>query len=129
MSKIKILVPVYNDWKSVFKLLENIDLQINDLNHEFSILIVNDCSTDERPTNNFNFKNLKSVIMLNIEKNKGHARCIASGLKYINENEDYDYIVPMDGDGEDKPEELVLLINKLKDYPEEVITANRVKGQ
>jgi polyisoprenyl-phosphate glycosyltransferase len=63
MSKIKILVPVYNDWKSVFKLLENIDLQINDLNHEFSILIVNDCSTDERPTNNFNFKNLKSVIM------------------------------------------------------------------
>jgi len=127
MSKIKILVPVYNDWKSVFKLLENIDLQINDLNHEFSILIVNDCSTDERPTNNFNFKNLKSVIMLNMKKNKGHARCIASGLKYINENEDYDYIIPMDGDGEDKPEELVLLINKLKDYPEEVITANRVK--
>jgi len=127
MTKIKILVPVYNDWQSVFKLLENIDLQINDLNHEFSILIVNDCSTDERPTNNFNFKNLKSVIMLNMKKNKGHARCIASGLKYINENEDYDYIVPMDGDGEDKPEELVLLINKLKDYPEEVITANRVK--
>ena len=127
MSKIKILVPVYNDWKSVFKLLENIDLQINDLNHEFSILIVNDCSTDERLTNNFNFKNLKSVIMLNMKKNKGHARCIASGLKYINENEDYDYIIPMDGDGEDKPEELVLLINKLKDYPEEVITANRVK--
>ena len=127
MTKIKILVPVYNDWQSVFKLLENIDLQINDLNHEFSILIVNDCSTDERPTNNFNFKNLKSVIILNMKKNKGHARCIASGLKYINENEDYDYIVPMDGDGEDKPEELVLLINKLKDYPEEVITANRVK--
>jgi len=127
MTKIKILVPVYNDWQSVFKLLENIDLQINDLNHEFSILIVNDCSTDERPTNNFNFKNLKSVIILNMKKNKGHARCIASGLKYINENEDYDYIIPMDGDGEDKPEELVLLINKLKDYPEEVITANRVK--
>ena len=127
MSKIKILVPVYNDWQSAFKLLENIDLQINDLNHEFSILIVNDCSTDERPTNNFNFKNLKSVIILNMKKNKGHARCIASGLKYINENEDYDYIIPMDGDGEDKPEELVLLINKLKDYPEEVITANRVK--
>ena len=127
MSKIKILVPVYNDWKSVFKLLENIDLQINDLNHEFSILIVNDCSTDERPTNNFNFKNLNSVKILNMRKNKGHARCIASGLKYINENEDYDYIIPMDGDGEDKPEELVLLINKLKDYPEEVITANSVK--
>ena len=36
MSKIKILIPIYNDWRSSFKLLEDIDLQVNDLNHEFS---------------------------------------------------------------------------------------------
>ena len=30
MKKFIILIPVYNDWKSVFKLLENIDLQIKD---------------------------------------------------------------------------------------------------
>ena len=33
----------------------------------------------------------------------------------------------MDGDGEDRPEELILLINKLKDYPNQIITADRVK--
>jgi len=127
MSKIKILIPIYNDWKSAFKLLEDIDLQINNLNHEFSVIIVNDCSTEEKPTNNFNFKNLKSVKIINMKKNKGHARCNASGLRYIVEHEDYDYIIPMDGDGEDRPEEITLLINKVNDYPDKVITANRVK--
>jgi len=127
MSKIKILIPVYNDWKSVFKLLEDIDLQVNDLKHEFSIIIVNDCSTEEKPTNDFNFKNFKSVKIINMKKNKGHARCNASGLRYIAEHEDYDYIIPMDGDGEDRAEEIAPLIGKVNDYPDKVITANRVK--
>ena len=62
-----------------------------------------------------------------MKENKGHARCNASGLRYITEKEDYDYIIPMDGDGEDRPEEITLLIDKLNDYPDKVITANRVK--
>jgi hypothetical protein len=127
MSKIKILIPIYNDWKSVFKLLEDIDLQVNNLKHEFSIIIVNDCSTEEKPTNNFSFNNLKSIKIINMKRNKGHARCNASGLRYIVEHKDYDYIIPMDGDGEDRVEEITLLINKLNDYPDKVITANRVK--
>ena len=127
MSKIKVLIPIYNDWQSAFKLLEDIDLQVNDLKHEFSIIIVNDCSTEKRPTNDFNFKNLKSIKIINMKKNKGHARCNASGLRYIAEHEDYDYIIPMDGDGEDRPEEITLLINKINNYPDKVITANRVK--
>ena len=58
MSKIKVLIPIYNDWQSAFKLLEDVDLQVNDLNHEFSIIIVNDCSTEKRSINDFNFKNI-----------------------------------------------------------------------
>ena len=127
MSKIKILIPIYNDWKSAFKLLEDIDLQVNSLNHEFSIIIVNDCSTEERPINNFNFNNLKSIKIINMKKNKGHARCNASGLRYITEHEDYDYIIPMDGDGEDRVEEIIPLIDRVNDYPDKVVTANRIK--
>ena len=127
MSKIKILIPIYNDWKSAFKLLEDIDLQVNSLNHEFSIIIVNDCSTEERPINNFNFNNLKSIKIINMKKNKGHARCNASGLRYITEHEDYDCIIPMDGDGEDRVEEIIPLIDRVNDYPDKVVTANRIK--
>ena len=58
--KIKILVPVYNDWQSAFKLLENIDSEIANLEEEISVVIVDDASTEQRPEMNFNLKDLKS---------------------------------------------------------------------
>jgi len=127
MSKIKILIPVYNDWQSVFKLLENINLQVSTLSNEFSVIIVNDATTDDRPEFSVDIANLKSVQIINMKENRGHARCNAAGLKFIHEKKDFDYIIPMDGDGEDRPEELSLLIKKIKDYPGIVITADRVK--
>ena len=127
MKKIKILIPIYNDWQSVFKLLENIDLQIMGLDVAVSVLIINDSSTESRPEINFNLNNLKSVQVINMKENRGHARCNAAGLKYINEKEDFDYVIPMDGDGEDRPEEIRLLIDKIKEYPDTVITGDRIE--
>ena len=125
--KIIILIPIYNDWQSAYKLLENINLVVSDLGIETSVLIVNDASTEQRPETNLNLDNIKSIKVINMKKNRGHARCNAAGLKYINEKENFDYVIPMDGDGEDRPEEIKLLINKAKDYPDTVITANRIK--
>ena len=125
--KIKILIPIYNDWQSAFKLLENINSEIAGLEDEVSVIIVNDASTEQRPEFNFSLNNLKSIQVINMKENRGHARCNATGLKYMNEKEDFDYIIPMDGDGEDRPEEIKLLIEKAKDYPDTVITANRIK--
>ena len=125
--KTKILIPIYNDWQSAFKLLENIDLQLDDLDAEVSVLIINDASTEKKPNNSFGFKNLKLVQIINMKKNWGHARCIAAGLKYISEKEDFDYVIPMDGDGEDRPAELGAIISEASGYPNNVITANRIK--
>ena len=125
--KIKILIPIYNDWQSVFKLLENIDSETKGLEDEASVIIVNDASTEQKPEININLNNIKSVQVINMKENRGHARCNAAGLKYISEKEDFDYVIPMDGDGEDRPEEIKLLIKKAKEYPNTVITANRVK--
>ena len=127
MKKFVILIPIFNDWKSVFKLLENIDFQIKDWKADFSILIVNDASSIERPKTNLSFNNIKSVRILNMKQNRGHARCNAAGLKFLSEKEIFDYIILMDGDGEDRPEELNLIFNKSNENPSKVITANRVK--
>jgi glycosyltransferase involved in cell wall biosynthesis len=125
--KIKILIPVYNDWQSVFKLLENINLEVSSLGHEFSVIIVNDASTETRPEINLNLDNLNSIKIINMKENQGHARCNAAGLKHIFENEEFDYVIPMDGDGEDRPEEIKQLIDNLNYHPDKPIVGERIK--
>jgi len=127
MKKTKILIPVYNDWQSVFKLLEEINVQLDGWEADISVIIINDASTEERPINNSLLKNLKSIHIVNMRENKGHARCNAAGLKYINKNEDFDYVIVMDGDGEDRPKELGDLLCKSYENADKVITADRVK--
>ena len=127
MKKIKILIPVYNDWESVFKLLENINLEASKIDINFSVIIINDASTDSKLKLSTSLDNLESIQIIHMKENKGHARCNAAGLKYIYEKEDFDYVIPMDADGEDRPEELSLLIEKIKEYPDTAVTANRIK--
>jgi len=127
MKKIKILIPLYNDWQSVFKLLENINSEVSNLSHEFSIIIVNDASTESKRELPLNLDNLNSIKIINMKENQGHARCNATGLKHIFENEEFDYVIPMDGDGEDRPEEIKQLIDNLNYQPDKPIVGERIK--
>ncbi len=122
-----ILIPVFNDFKSVSKLIEEIDNNISDLNSSFSVIVVNDASTEEKILETKNLNNINSLKLINMRKNRGHARCIAAGLKHISENENFDYIIPMDGDGEDRPEEIKNFVEKIKDNPNRTIVGERVK--
>jgi glycosyltransferase involved in cell wall biosynthesis len=125
MKKYIILIPVFNDWQSVFKLIDNIDLQI--YNEKVDILIINDASTENLDSNEKNFSKINSIKIINLIKNGGHRKAIATGLKYCQENLEYDYIIPMDGDGEDRPEELKEFFNKVEQTQPEVIAAIRIK--
>ena len=127
MKKYIILIPLFNDWKSVSRLLKEIDVQVNDWNAEISILIVNDASTEKRSGLELNFKKVKSIKILNMKKNTMHQSCIAAGLKYICKNEDFDRVIIMDADGEDRPEELNAFFNKAQENPNMTITGNRFK--
>jgi len=127
VKKFKILIPLYNDWKSVSKLLNEIDSQTNNWDVEVSIIIVNDASTEKRSGLESIFKKIKSIKILNMKKNQVHQRCIAAGLKYICENEDFDRVIIMDADGEDRPEELNDFFKKAKENPNMTITGNRFK--
>ncbi len=125
--KIKILIPIYNDWQSVNKLLEDINLEISNLSHEFSVLIINDASTESKPQIFNSIKNFKSLKIINMKENRGHARCNAVGLKYIFEKEEFDHVIPMDGDGEDRPVEIKRFIDKLDNNLEKPIVGERIK--
>ena len=125
MKKFIILIPLYNDWKSVSRLLGEIDLQINNWDVEVSVIIVNDASTEEKSGLVSNFKKIKSVKILNMKENKVHQRCIAAGLKYTCKNEDFNRILIMDADGEDRPEEINDFFKKAQENPNMTIVGNR----
>tara|TARA_Y100000816_G_scaffold152110_1_gene108328 strand:- start:182 stop:1069 length:888 start_codon:yes stop_codon:yes gene_type:complete len=127
MKKFKILIPCYNDWQSLFKLLYNIDNNITMFDAEFTVLVVNDCSTERMPKPSFSFKKIKSIDLINIKKNQGHTRCNATGIKYLSEKKNFDYMILMDGDGEDNPDDLPLIIKNILENKNISVVATRKK--
>ena len=127
MKKIIILIPVFNDWDSLEKLLREIDETLKDIKNIFiECLIVNDASTIISPQF-IKPKNIKKINILDMKENRGHARCNAFGIRYVNENEDFDNLILMDSDGEDRPIELKLLIEKIIENPNISVVAKRIK--
>ena len=125
--KIKILIPIYNDWQSVSKLIEEINALSISLEFQISIILIDDASNHDRQDENKILENIHSVKILCMKINQGHARCIATGLKYIYEKEEFDYVIPMDGDGEDRPQEIKEFLNQIKNSNGKSIVGERIK--
>ena len=127
MKKIIILIPVYNDWDSLNKLLFQINENINlykDI--KFECLIVNDASTTQPPKLS-KPSNFESMELLSMRENRGHARCNAFGIRYIFKNKKFDNLILMDGDGEDRPVEIKSLVEKINENPNFSVVAKRIK--
>ena len=125
--KYVILIPIYNDRESLKLLIENINYEIKDCNHQISIIVINDASSQQIIDSYSNIENISSLEIINMKENRGHQRCIASGLKYIFEKKEFDFVIPMDGDGEDRPEEIKNFIELSKDAGGKSIIGERIK--
>ena len=127
MKKFLIIIPVYNDWESLKKLLNQIDETIKEYDFlEFQCIIVNDASNLKEPKI-IKPKNIKFIKIMNMKENRGHARCNAFGIRYAFQNEEFDYLILMDGDGEDRPIEIKSFIDKIQNEPDKSVVAKRVK--
>ena len=125
--KYVILIPIYNDRESLKILIENINSEIKDLDHEISLVVINDASSQQIVDTYPNIENINSIEIVNMKENRGHARCVASGLKYIFEKKEFDFVLPMDGDGEDRPEEIKNFIELSQQSGEKSLVGERVK--
>ena len=127
MKRIIILIPVYNDWDSLKKLINEINENIKDfIDISFECLIINDASTIPIPEIVKPSKFI-SIEILNMKENKGHARCNAFGIRYVFKNKEFDNLILMDGDGEDRPVEIKSLVNKINESPNISVVAKRIK--
>jgi len=114
-ASLAILIPNFNDWESVRLLLPGLDRAVSGLDRKVSVLVVDDASTDLMPKNwpDQSFSALDSVEILHLRSNQGHQRAIALGLYHLHEFTAATAVVIMDGDGEDRPEDVPELLRAL----------------
>jgi len=129
-ASLVILIPNFNDWESLRLLLPQLDQAVQGLEHQVSVLIVDDASTEPAPHDwpGQNFSALDSVEVLHLRSNQGHQRAIALGLYHVHEFTDVEAVIVMDGDGEDRPEDVPELLRAyVAEEGREVVFAARTR--
>ena len=126
-TKFIMLTPVYNDWKNLAKLLSKVNHIFKyKFKKTFTLIIVNDCSTQKVDLKKLKLSQIKQVRIINLYKNLGSQRALAIGLKYIFLNFKNNFkLIVMDSDGQDNPEGIINMINASERKKNHSIVANR----
>ena len=125
--KIKILLTVYNDWDNLKEVSSRIyDVLKNTKWKNYELVIVNDGSKKKY---NQNLDLLAKYYLVNLLNNQGNQKAIAIGLRYCSEqSNNFDYLVILDSDGEDKPEDIPRLLSECENNKsEKIVFAKRTK--
>jgi polyisoprenyl-phosphate glycosyltransferase len=128
--KLTIAIPVLDDWGSVTLLIRKLDEELSRVETGAEILLIDDGSTTE-PDGLFLKAPLSAISRierLRLRRNLGHQRAIAIGLTFLAQERGCDAVLVMDGDGEDKPEDVPRLIETfLGQQKRAVVFAQRVR--
>ena len=115
MNEITILIPFYNEERNIVRQLKDIIDNISKLkNYKFKLLLVDDGSIDEgaKKVENFFLNNPKiEYNLIKHQKNLGKTQTFATAFKVV----ESDYILFMDGDYQDDPNEIAKFIEKIDD--------------
>jgi len=124
--KVGILIPLYNDWASCAELLSRIrTVTAHGGVSSVQCFVVDDASTEPCPDALRTAYAETEVIRLT--RNTGHQRAITIGLCHISAHHSLDYVVVMDGDGEDKPEDLPDLLRETDQHQGKIVFGKRNK--
>ena len=127
MKNFFIITPTFNDWRSLNKVLHEIDKKVSKMKGKFSVIVINDASTIKPSLKLKRLKKLKKINIITNKKNLGSQKSISLGLKYLQKIKTKSIITVIDSDGEDDPGKIKELINQAQKNPQSIITANRLK--
>ena len=105
-KKLSIIVPVYNEAGNITDLDTKIKTSVSALTSDFEIIYINDGSTDKTLAE---LKNLDNVTILNLNRNYGQATALDAGFRACTG----DYVISLDGDGQNDPTDIPILLEKL----------------
>lgn len=105
---IVVLIPVYNDWEAAGRLVSMLDGALAGI--PARVLLVDDGSSEPASLGARPIRSLEAIDILYLRRNLGHQRAIAVGLHEIHSRMPCSAVVVMDGDGEDRPEDVPRLL-------------------
>jgi polyisoprenyl-phosphate glycosyltransferase len=125
-----ILIPVFNDWPSMAILIREIDRVSAKLDLHPYLLVMDDGSSSYNPTSWYDAKltrNIQNITVIHLSTNLGHQKAIALGLAYINNMIRFEKAIIMDCDGEDRPDDIGVLLEESRITPDTIIFAQRTQ--
>jgi glycosyltransferase involved in cell wall biosynthesis len=119
MKKLSILIPVYNEEKTVLEVLKNI--QKNKIkNVDFEVIIINDGSSDSTISILENNKHLFNKL-IDLNKNHGKGYAVKQGLNIATG----DFVIFQDADLEYDPSEYIQFINLFLNLNADLVIGSR----
>lgn len=103
--KISVVVPIHNEQESIFLLIDGIIKSLH--SYQFEIIIIDDGSTDGSNQSVFSYNDSR-IVLIELRKRYGQSIALATGINYTSG----DYIITMDGDLQNDPKDIPLLLKK-----------------
>jgi polyisoprenyl-phosphate glycosyltransferase len=114
-----IVIPCFNENNTIIRFITEVEGVLNSIDETFECIVVNDASTDDTLSMLQEYQSVynserNKLTVLSLNYNVGHQGAIYQGLMYASKR-NFDYVIVMDGDGEDDPNVIRELI-KVKGY-------------
>jgi polyisoprenyl-phosphate glycosyltransferase len=113
-APVVVLMPVYNDWPVLPKLLDHLDAALARSGWTAEVVVVDDGSSvapdAKQLVGERRFQALTTVTVVRLGRNVGHQQAIAIGLVHVQATRRCEAVVVMDADGEDSPDDVPRLL-------------------
>jgi glycosyltransferase involved in cell wall biosynthesis len=129
MKSVVILTCLLDDWKSAAELFQTLGQDLDRLNRSAQLVVVDDGSLEPRPADFLKaIPGFSHIEVVTLNRNVGSQRALAVGLSHVFETRTADAVVIMDSDGEDRPSDVIELMDafETQDKPK-IIFAARTK--
>jgi len=115
-----VIIPCYNEEMAIGKLLTEMKVLSLPPNIDVDVLVVNDCSKDKTSAKANEF----GARVIDLPINLGIGGAMQTGFIYAQQN-NYDFAVQMDGDGQHPPSELIKLIDQFTNAHSNIVIGSR----